>query len=195
MDLIPGLPDDIGFECLARVPCTHFYNAASVCRGWKSELGLPAFRHYRKHAGLSQRVVVMVQSQVDPARKYGLRKYSAAPVYKLTVFEPGSGRWSGLPPIPGFSNGLPLFCQVVPVGYNLVVMGGLDTDNWEARNFVFVYSFLSATWRRGPDMIMRKMRFDRGGCMTWRMTCGPHCLTWLKSVTSVKVFSTVAGFM
>lgn len=152
MELIPGLPDDIAFECLARVPYTHFSNAAFVCRGWKSELGLPAFRHHRKHAGLSQRVIVMVQSQVDPARKYGLRKYSAAPVYKLTVFEPGSGRWSGLPPIPGFSNGLPLFCQVVPVGYNLVVMGGLDTDNWEARNFVFLYSFLSAMWRRGPDI-------------------------------------------
>ncbi|PWA60396.1 galactose oxidase/kelch repeat superfamily protein [Artemisia annua] len=124
MDLIPGLPDDIGFECLARVPYTHFPNATFVCRGWKSELGLPAFQHHRKHAGLSQRVIIMVQSKVDPARKYGLRKYSAAPVYRLTVFEPGRVGGPGCRPYPGSQT-----------GYRF-----------------FVKCFLSATWRRGPDM-------------------------------------------
>ncbi|KAF5793240.1 putative F-box domain, kelch-type beta propeller, F-box-like domain superfamily [Helianthus annuus] len=152
MELIPGLPNDIGLECLTRLPHTAFSAAASVCRSWKSQISHPSFRNHRKSAGLTRRIVVMVQSQVDPNRKHGLRKYSAAPVYRLTVFEPETGNWTELPPIPGFSDGLPLFCQVAPVGFNLVVMGGLNPDNWEAGNFVFVFNFLSATWRRGPDM-------------------------------------------
>ncbi|KAD4889272.1 hypothetical protein R6Q59_033858 [Mikania micrantha] len=152
MELIPGLPDDVGLECLIRVPHNDFSSAASVCRSWKSEIELPSFRNHRKAAGLSRRIVVMVQSQVDSNRKHGLRKYSVAPVYRLTVYEPETGNWSKLPPIPGFSDGLPLFCQVAPVGFNLVVMGGLNPESWEASNFVFVYNFVSATWRRGPDM-------------------------------------------
>ncbi|KAL4583923.1 hypothetical protein LXL04_008509 [Taraxacum kok-saghyz] len=152
MELIPGLPDDVGLECLIRVPYNHFSSAASVCRTWKSEFELPLFRNHRKSAGLSRRVVVMVQAQVDSNKKLGLRKYMATPIYRLSVYEPETGDWSELPPIPGFSVGLPYFCQIAPVGYNLVVMGGLNPENWEASNIVFVYNFVSATWRRGPDM-------------------------------------------
>ncbi|KAI3786053.1 hypothetical protein L1987_45180 [Smallanthus sonchifolius] len=152
MELIPGLPDHVGLECLIRVPHNDFSSATSVCRSWKSEIENPSFRKHRKSAGLSRRIVIMVQSQVDSNRKHGLRKYSAAPVYRLTVYDPEIGNWSEMPPIPGFSDGLPLFCQIAPVRFNLVVMGGLNPENWEASNFVFVYSFMSATWRRGPDM-------------------------------------------
>ncbi|KAI3766662.1 hypothetical protein L2E82_16731 [Cichorium intybus] len=152
MELIPGLPNDVGLECLIRIPYSQFSSAASVSRSWKSEIELPLFRSHRKSAGLSRRIVVMVQSQVDSKKKHGLRKYMAPPVYRLTVYEPETGDWSELPPIPGFSDGLPYFCQISPVGYNLVVMGGLNPENWDASNFVFVYNFMSATWRRGPDM-------------------------------------------
>lgn len=152
MELIPGLPYDIGLECLIHLPYNNFPSATSVCRKWKSEISLQSFRNHRKSAGLTSRIIVMVQSKSDPTRKSGLRKYSAAPVYRLTVYEPATGKWGELSPIPGFENGLPFFCQVVPVGFNLVVMGGLNPDSYEACNFVFVYNFISATWRRGPDM-------------------------------------------
>ncbi|GFZ04139.1 Galactose oxidase/kelch repeat superfamily protein [Actinidia rufa] len=55
-------------------------------------------------------------------------------------------------PIPGYSNGLPVFCRVTSVGSNLVVMGGLDPVTWEVSNAVFVYNFVAATWKRGTDM-------------------------------------------
>ncbi|KAI3777802.1 hypothetical protein L1987_47605 [Smallanthus sonchifolius] len=152
MDLIPGLPNDIALDCLIRVPYNHFSSAASVCRSWKYEIELPSFRHHRKYAGLSRRIAVMVQSPADSNWKHGLRKYSAAPAYSLTVYEPETGNWSKLPPVPGFSDGLPLFCQIVPVGFNLVVMGGLNPENWDASRFLYVYSFVSAMWRRGLDM-------------------------------------------
>ncbi|KAK1422461.1 hypothetical protein QVD17_25596 [Tagetes erecta] len=147
MDLIPSLPDDLGFECLIRIPYNHFSSASFVCRRWKSEIDLPSFHNHRKSAGLSHPIVVMVQARDGPNRKH-----SDGPVYRLIVYEPESGNWSELPPVPGFSNGLPLFCRIAPVGFNLVVMGGLNPENWVVSNYVYVYNFVSATWRRGPDM-------------------------------------------
>ncbi|KAK1434096.1 hypothetical protein QVD17_11014 [Tagetes erecta] len=152
MDLIPGLPDDVGLDCLLHLPHTHFSSAASVCRSWKTQIQHPSFRRHRKSAGLTRHIIVMVQSRIDCNKKHGLRKYSSSPVYRLTVYDPEINSWTELPPIPGFSDGLPLFCQIAPVGFNLVVMGGLNPENWDACNFVYVYNFVSATWRRGTDM-------------------------------------------
>ncbi|RVW87960.1 F-box/kelch-repeat protein [Vitis vinifera] len=45
-----------------------------------------------------------------------------------------------------------MFCQLVGVESELVVVGGWDPDTWEISSSVFIYNFLSATWRRGADM-------------------------------------------
>ncbi|GMI93828.1 KISS ME DEADLY 1, Kelch repeat F-box 20 [Hibiscus trionum] len=151
MELIPGLPNDIARECLVRVPYTNFSTIASTCRDWKLEIHLPEFFRHRRAAGCSKHVMVMTQSRVNPERNSGL-KCQAMPVYRIVVLEPDTGDWCELPPVPGCSDGLPVFCQVVGVGLNLVVMGGMDPDTFDVRNEVYVYNFLSATWRRGADM-------------------------------------------
>ncbi|KAK8491674.1 hypothetical protein V6N13_023897 [Hibiscus sabdariffa] len=151
MELIPGLPNDIARECFVRVPYSDFSNIASTCKDWKLEIHLPEFFRHRRAAGCSRHVMVMTQSRVGPDGSSGL-KCQAVPVYRIVVFEPDTGDWCDLPPIPGCSGGLPVFCQVVGVGLNVVVMGGLDPDTFDVRNEVYVYSFLSATWRRGADM-------------------------------------------
>lgn len=157
MELIPGLPDDLGLECLIRTPHDHFSSVSSVCRRWKSEIQLREFWIHRKLAGLSQRVVVMLQARANPTHvitgpKGTSRKFSINPVYRLTICEPETGKWSELPPVPGYSDGLPMFCQLAGVGLNLVVMGGWNPVTWQVSNAVFVYDFVSATWRRGADM-------------------------------------------
>lgn len=152
MDLIPGLPEEIGLECLIRLPYHHFSTAASVCRSWKIEVELPEFWRHRKAAGFSRHLVVMAQTRVNPTLKKGLMKGSGTPVYRLTVCDPETGSWSVLPPVPGYANGLPLFCQLAGVGLNLVVMDGLNPGTWEPCNAVFVYNFVSSTWRRGADI-------------------------------------------
>ncbi|GFP95475.1 F-box/kelch-repeat protein at1g80440 [Phtheirospermum japonicum] len=152
MDLIPGLPADMALECLVRVPYQHFSSVSSVCRSWKREIELPEFWRHRKASGLTRKVIVLAQSRVDPTREQGPKKYAAAPVYCLTVCEPEMGYWAELPPMPGYSDGLPMFCQLAEVGSSLVVMGGLDPMTWEVSNCVFVYDFISAKWRRGADM-------------------------------------------
>lgn len=146
MDLIPGLPYDLGLECLIRVPHQYLSSVASVCRTWKREIQLPEFWRRRKASALTRKVVVMSQSRADPTQT---TKHAAVPVYTLTLCEPETGFWAELPGLP---DGLPMYCQLIGVGLNLVVMGGLDPVTWEVTNGVFIYSPISATWRRGADM-------------------------------------------
>lgn len=152
MDLLPGLPNDMGLECLIRVPYRNLSAVNSVSRGWKLEIQLPEFWRQRKAAGFARRVIVMAQARVETTPEPMTMKYTATPVYRLTVFEPETGDWAELPLLPGFSNGLPMFCQVVGVGLNLVVMGGWNPVTWEVSKAVYVYNFVHATWRRGADM-------------------------------------------
>lgn len=148
--LIPGLPDDIARECLVRVPYENFSNVLSVSKGWKGQIEMPDFFLHRKAVGCSRVVVVMAQARVDPNKKTGsAAKISANPVYRLTLCEPETGRWCEL---PGFSDKLPMFCQLVAVGSDLVVMGGWDPYTWAVSKLVLIYNFVSASWRRGADM-------------------------------------------
>lgn len=154
MDLIPGLPEEIGLQCLIRVPFWEFSSVGSVCKSWKLQIELPEFLQNRKTAGFSQQVIVMAQAQLDPTLNPTIMilKPPSAPLYRLTLCDPATWNWSDLPPIPGYSKGLPMFCQLTGVGSYLVVMGGLDPVTWEASNLVFVYSFISSRWRHGADM-------------------------------------------
>ncbi|GAA0156371.1 hypothetical protein LIER_13885 [Lithospermum erythrorhizon] len=122
MELIPGLIDDIGLECLVKVPYHYFSSVNSVCQRWKLQMELPQFRQRRTEAGMTQH---------DSTR---------------------SGTWMELPPIHEYLDGLPMFCQLVGVGLNLVVMGGWNPVTWEVTNAVFVYNFVTAKWRQGDDI-------------------------------------------
>ncbi|KAK7294154.1 hypothetical protein RJT34_17037 [Clitoria ternatea] len=153
MEIISGLPEDVARGCLIRVSYQQFPTVASVCRGWKSEIQLPEFHRQRRSTGYAQKVLVMVQARVEPEKsETGSAKRLTNPAYLLSVFEPETGNWGELDPPPEFRSGLPLFCQLVGVGFDLVLMGGLDPVSWKASNSVFIYNFLSAKWRRGADM-------------------------------------------
>lgn len=147
MELISGLPDDVARDCLIRVPYHHFAVLASVSDRWNKEIHSPEFRRRRNTAGQTQKIILMVQARVNPNNGF------ANPVNRLTMLEPETGNWTELPIIPGHSGtGLPMFCQLASVGYDLVVMGGWDPESWKSTNSVFVYNFLNGKWRRGTDM-------------------------------------------
>lgn len=149
MALIPGIHDDIGLDCLVRVPHQSFSAVAAVCRSWKREVNLPEFWRRRRASGLTRKVVVVAQTRFDPVQNLEPEKTGSRPVHRLAVCEPGTGYWAELPPIPGLSDGLPMFCQVVSVGLNVVVVGGWDPATGEVLSGVFVYNFIAAAWRRG----------------------------------------------
>ncbi|EXC25817.1 F-box/kelch-repeat protein [Morus notabilis] len=153
MELIPGLPDDIARECLIRVDYKDVAAVASTCRNWRAEIHLPEFYRRRKAVGFSQNLVVMAQARAQPGTDFGTRKKDlVAPTYRLSILEPETGDWWELNPAFGLSDQLPLFCQLVQVGSDLIVLGGWDPMTWTASNGLFIYNFVSATWRRGADM-------------------------------------------
>lgn len=152
MELIPGLPDDVARECLVRLMYRQFSTVLSVSKGWRTQLESPEFYRRRKDTSTSQKLVVMAQARVDPNEVFKFVKYPLIPVHRLTLLEVDTGDRCELPPIPEFSYGLPLFCQVMSVGSDIVVLGGLDPATWEVSSSVFVFDFVSATWRRGSDM-------------------------------------------
>ncbi|CBI36182.3 unnamed protein product, partial [Vitis vinifera] len=151
MDFIPGLPDDVARQCLIRVYYEKFSTIAAVCRVWKSEVEDPDFFRQRKTAGYTRPVFAKAQARVVPNRSSGGMKCPTL-AYRVTLLDLETGNWRELPPVPGFSDGLPMFCQLVGVESELVVVGGWDPDTWEVSSSVFIYNFLSATWRRGADM-------------------------------------------
>ncbi|XP_016170980.1 F-box/kelch-repeat protein At1g80440 [Arachis ipaensis] len=155
MELISALPEDVARDCLIRISYQNFPAVSSVSKAWNTEIQSPEFRRRRTAANQTQKILVAVQSRVDSddKRRTGLLvKAATNPVYQLSVLEPKTGNWSELPPAPELPNGLPMFCRIAGVGYDLVVIGGWDPESWKASNSVFIYNFLSATWRRGADM-------------------------------------------
>ncbi|GKV35655.1 hypothetical protein SLEP1_g43897 [Rubroshorea leprosula] len=162
MDLIPNLPPDISRECLIRVSHSQFPKIASICKAWKTEIEQPEFLRIRKTAGFGQRLIVMAQARVEPKRTNGLSKFCYQ-VYRFSVLDLGSGQWDELPPVPGLRDGLPYFCRMAAVGSELVVMGGLKPGTWGVSRYVYVFNFLSGSWRRGVDMPgVRRLFFGCG---------------------------------
>ncbi|XP_031390249.1 F-box/kelch-repeat protein At1g80440-like [Punica granatum] len=146
IELIPGLPNEIARECLHQVPRQQFGLAASVSKAWRMVM-----------QSLDRRKVLVVLSV--SRRQSNLPR--GCDDYFLAVFNPLSGRWSALPPIPHSKFGLPSFCQLAAVGSDLVVLGGSDyvrargmlSNNWATFfRSVYIYSFKSSRWQRGRDM-------------------------------------------
>ncbi|CAL5059544.1 unnamed protein product [Urochloa decumbens] len=157
-DLIPGLPEDLARECLARLGFDQLPTARRVSRAWKAELESPFHHRLRRPRPL----LALAQAHPPHASSGPARKYAAVATghhsYRLVLHDPGAGTWTPLPPLPG-SGGLPLFCRLAAVGdgggpatTKLVVLGGWDTETWAPTAAVHVYDFLSGAWRRGADM-------------------------------------------
>ncbi|KAK1422459.1 hypothetical protein QVD17_25594 [Tagetes erecta] len=149
MDVFQNLPQDVALQCFIRVPFNHFHSIRSVCKDWKARVDIPELLRLRNSSGKAQSIVVLSQARVSSNEK---TKCLDAPVYRLVVLEPETGKWSEMPSLPEFSNGLPLFCGMVGVGSDLVVIGGYDPRTWECGSSVFVFDFLTYKWRRGVDM-------------------------------------------
>nr|GEZ59913.1 hypothetical protein [Tanacetum cinerariifolium] len=108
-------------KCFIRVPFNQFRSLRSVCKAWKDEIELSELLALRKSTGKAQSLVVMSQARVNLE---GERKGLVTSMYHLVVLDPETGFWWDMPPLPGFENGLPLFCEMVCVGSDLVVIGG-----------------------------------------------------------------------
>ncbi|KAL5976740.1 hypothetical protein ACLOJK_021073 [Asimina triloba] len=160
MELIPGLPDDISLDCLARLPYTCHPTATNVSHGWKDAINGADFSSLRKRSGRTQQLACLLQARPDSPCRKPLRP----PTYGVTVFDPARLTWERLPPVPGFPDGLPLFCRMAAAeGGKLVLMGGWDPISWGSVRSVLVYDFAAGEWRRGKDMPAMRSFFAAAG--------------------------------
>ncbi|KAL5730683.1 hypothetical protein ACHQM5_003479 [Ranunculus cassubicifolius] len=137
MELIPGLPNDIGRQCLTCLPYSNFPKFFEVSKRWKMEIESDHFHRQRKCSSSSQALVLLTQSNPD---------------FKLVIYEPESSSWNTIPTIPGYPDGLPPFSQCVGVGRKLVVIGSWEPTTWKSTNSVYVFDFMSGKWKRRADM-------------------------------------------
>ncbi|PIA60053.1 hypothetical protein AQUCO_00400730v1 [Aquilegia coerulea] len=154
MEILPGLPEEIGLECLTRLSFTTHRVASMVCHRWRNLLESKEFYSLRKKEGKTHQVACLVYSLPN-----GIRKQTSSPVYGIAVFDPVNQNWEKLDPIPKYPNGLPLFCQLSSVEGKLVVMGGWDPITWDPVNHVFVYDFMTQRWKQCKDMPSKRSFF------------------------------------
>ncbi|PRQ35714.1 putative F-box domain, galactose oxidase, beta-propeller [Rosa chinensis] len=173
---IPGLPEELGLECLTRLPYSAHPTASRVCRPWRSLLESEEFYRHRKQNGYTRNVACLVQAvavavELNTGPKSGA---GGSPSYGIAVFDSVSGTWERLDPIPKYPNGLPMFCRVASCEGKLVVMGGWDPATYKPVTDVFVYEFTTCRWRRGAAMPSKRSFFAIGSRGSRVYVAGGH---------------------
>ncbi|KAM3293884.1 hypothetical protein ACQJBY_037038 [Aegilops geniculata] len=146
VDLIPGMPDDVAVDCLARVPHGSYRSMRRVCRGWRSAAAAPEFALARAEAGANEDLVFLMQFGNPVAGDDGAPEN--APAYGVAVYNVTTGEWhreSSAPPVP-------MFAQCAAVGTRVAVMGGWDPKTFEPVADVNVLDAATGVWRRGAPM-------------------------------------------
>ncbi|GAB2217936.1 hypothetical protein Droror1_Dr00001150 [Drosera rotundifolia] len=181
-DIIPGLPDDIALDCLARVPFRYQSTVKSVCHDWRHLFCDSLIVTERRRLGLSENLFFLVQPQPTTPESVILsdncdveivedtdnlpRESKPAvavqnPQFGLSVYNATTDQWSRLALIDdnGASIQIPMFCQVVAVAGKLILLGGWDPATLEPVPYVYIIDLLSGQWRKGADMITARSFF------------------------------------
>ncbi|CAL9166406.1 unnamed protein product [Musa hybrid cultivar] len=159
--LLPGLPDDIALDCLARVPFRFHPGLRLVCCRWRDLVTAPSFHRHRERIGTAEDLIFLVQAVV-PVEKCGdseEEKEGGAlcqpPVYGLSAYNATLGSWHRVAmPAP-----VPLFAQVAAVGREVVLLGGWDPASMEPTTEVRVLDPATGGWRRGAAMVAARSFF------------------------------------
>ncbi|KAG6787578.1 hypothetical protein POTOM_003619 [Populus tomentosa] len=160
-EFIPSLPQELGLECMTRLPYTAHRVASQVCKQWRELLESKDFYYHRKKLGYTHKVACLVQAAHRADVSQG-SKPGNSPSFGITVFDSVSQTWQRLDPVPKYPNGLPLFCQLASCEGKLVVMGGWDPVSYEQVSHVFVYDFTTRKWREGKEMPSKRSFFAMG---------------------------------
>ncbi|KAG8371806.1 hypothetical protein BUALT_Bualt12G0001500 [Buddleja alternifolia] len=169
-ELIPGLPEEIALECLTRLHYSAHRVSSQVCKRWRDLLQSKDFYYHRKQTGFTHKAACLVQAL--PAESQS--KPVAQPRYGISLFDPVSGSWDQVDPVPKYPDGLPLFCQVASTEGKLVLMGGWNPSSWDPVKDVFVYDFTTQTWTQCADMPSTRSFFAVGAAEGKVFVAGGH---------------------
>ncbi|KAK8941918.1 F-box/kelch-repeat protein [Platanthera guangdongensis] len=121
--LLPGLPDDVALDCIARIPHRFHPGLRQICRRWRDLVAAPSFRCHRQRINKAEDLIFLVQalgggaaeSTAGDAKDSG--KTTAAPdlcppIYAISICSVADGSWHRLAsPEP-----VPMFAQVFVMG-------------------------------------------------------------------------------
>ncbi|TYG73582.1 hypothetical protein ES288_D04G113400v1 [Gossypium darwinii] len=128
--------EEIGNECLTRFHYSTHRLAVRVCRRWQELLQSKEFYYHRKRTGYTQKAACLIQSLKCDSDPDG-SKPDGPPRYGITAFEPVSGTWGRVDPVPKY--------PITSCEGNILVMGGWDPTNYEAvRDMPETRSFFAA---------------------------------------------------
>ncbi|KAK1587649.1 hypothetical protein Q3G72_015364 [Acer saccharum] len=162
-ELIPSLPEELGLECLTRLPYAAHRVASGVCQRWRDLIRSREFYYHRKGFGYTRKVACLVQAVSGGSKESDGRKPGGgSPSYGLTTFDQVGRVWDRIDPVPEYPKGLPLFCQLAGCEGKLVVMGGWDPVSYDPVTVVFIFDFAMRQWRRGKDMPAKMSFFAVG---------------------------------
>ncbi|KAH9327754.1 hypothetical protein KI387_007932 [Taxus chinensis] len=147
--LIPGLPNDIAFLCLSRVPRQYHHILKFVSKNWRDFLTSESLFQYRQSVGIADSWI------------YALCRDSSEYVHCYVLY-PARRRWKELPGLPdACSKRFGMTCEVL--GRRLFLLGGCGWSE-EATNEVYCYDPLSNKWQRVADMETARCHFVAEAC-------------------------------
>ncbi|KAG0488778.1 hypothetical protein HPP92_007589 [Vanilla planifolia] len=159
--LLPGLPDDIALDCIAKIPQRFCPFLRPVCRRWRDLLTSSSFRRHRERIGTAEDLIFLVQALVDAGGflsssatgdSKGQNKPSSVdlrpPVYALSMYSTSDGSWHRLSsPEP-----VPMFAQCTVVDEKLVLIGGWNPTTLDPVADVRILDLTTGEWRKGAPM-------------------------------------------
>ncbi|XP_050203439.1 F-box/kelch-repeat protein SKIP20 [Mercurialis annua] len=182
-ELIPGLPDEIGRECLVKVPFEFHGNMKSVCHSWKNLISHPSFYQQRFKLGTSEHLVCLVQplpqsesadpvtgemvsatvsenedKTVEQQQQQQRQQIHTPPQFALSIFNINYNLWRRTRP----HGGIPMFCQClsVPSQGKILLIGGWDSATLEPVPDVHILDLTAGgKWRRGASMSVSRSFF------------------------------------
>ncbi|GLJ42470.1 hypothetical protein SUGI_0880170 [Cryptomeria japonica] len=138
--LFPCLPDEIGWQCLAREQLSSHHTLRCVCKSWNAALKNSHFYEERKRLKSSEQRICVVQ-------------YIEEIGYRVAVYDPEKNSCKSLAPIPAEIDGFP-DCYFMK--QKLVLITDMFDDSTGI--CVWLYDFPCSKWRQGA-----KTPLDFGG--------------------------------
>ncbi|KAM0940729.1 putative F-box/kelch-repeat protein KMD1/2 [Dioscorea sansibarensis] len=152
--LIPGLPEDIALDCLARVPHRFHQGLRPVCRRWCQLVKSPEFYLHRERIGTAEDVIFLVQAQPAEKVEGGVDRVTSReskaefrlPTCALVAYNVTVDVWGRV------RGEVPVFARVAAAGGKVVVMGGWDPESLEPMREVGVVDPVTGRRRVGKAM-------------------------------------------
>ncbi|XP_074568392.1 F-box/kelch-repeat protein At2g44130-like [Curcuma longa] len=177
-ELIPGLPDDVALDCIARVTVRFHPGLRLVCRCWRDLVTASDFYRRRERIGAAEDLIFLVQACKggdceDDEAEEGEKSCgigSKPPAYGLSAYNVTRESWHRV----ATSEAVPLFAQIVSVGRKVVLLGGWDPASLDPTAEVRVLDPATGGWRRRTPMAEPRSFFACGAVGRRVFVAGGH---------------------